>query len=525
MSPRRSHRACHRRRLPHQIRLSCLNVQNMNWTVDLYRNMLYGIVERMRNESTECMFLSELGTPSWIQTKKVSLVCVEEYLAFVRGKVGLILSRSMVKAWRQAGERTRFVEDNDRWLGVDVVLNGKQCTLDAAYAPTQSSAASTNQRAYFFEEGNELLNMCQETIICGGDFNSHIGRTEELRMSEEEYEEEEDEVVNETVGKHRLNTPTTGKSKQFVEWLPALLFEQEMLEHVQQREVREDLGKVPDDTEILEAMKQESAAGLDEVSIGMLTSGGANTTRKVCAIVKKLWVQAGAGEMWEEQTHAAIVMMPHKGKGDRADPDKYRGICLLTIISRITAKVAVRRIAGYAEQETLLNNAQWGFRRGRSTRDAIITLRMMAEMCADHEERCRQKIESLEKQGGAQEEIEEMKKTMEDNRGMVQLIDIQKAYPNFSRELAWQVLRKHGLPENLVRVVSTLHEDTVYEVRDDEYEIGEIQVTERLQRRLSIIVYHIQFGPQRCCGGIARKIGWNQVHEHKSFCPSQWETR
>ena len=168
-----------------------------------------------------------------------------------------------------------------------------------------------------------------------------------------------------------------------------------------------------------------------------------------------MWVQAGTGERWEEQTHAAIVMMLYKGKGDRADPHKYRGICLLTIISRITAKVAVRRIAEYAEQEKLLNNAQWSFRRGRSTRDAIITLRMMAEMCADHEERCRQKIEAMEKRGSAQEEIEEMKKMIEENRGMVQLIDIQKAYPNFSRELAWQVLRKHGLPESLVRVVST----------------------------------------------------------------------
>ena len=157
--------------------------------------------------------------------------------------------------------------------------------------------------------------------------------------------------------------------------------------------------------------------------------------------------------------------MLYKGKGDRADPDKYRGICLLTIISRITAKVAERRIAEYAEQEKLLNNAQWGLRRGRSTRDAIITLRMMAEMCADHEERCRQKIEAMKKRGSVQEEIEEMKKTIEDNRGMVQLIDMQKAYPNFSRELAWQVLRKHGLPESLVRVVSTFHEDTVYEVK------------------------------------------------------------
>ena len=103
---------------------------------------------------------------------------------------------------------------------------------------------------------------------------------------------------------------------------------------------------------------KERAAGLDEVSIGMLTSGGANTMRKVCAIVKKLWVQAGAGERWEDQTHEAIVMMLYKGKGDRADPDKYRGICLLTIISRITAKVAVRRIAGNAGEEKLLNNAE-----------------------------------------------------------------------------------------------------------------------------------------------------------------------
>ena len=40
-----------------------------------------------------------------------------------------------------------------------------------------------------------------------------------LKKNEEEYEEEADEVVNEIIGKHRLNTPTARKSKQFVEWL------------------------------------------------------------------------------------------------------------------------------------------------------------------------------------------------------------------------------------------------------------------------------------------------------------------
>ena len=41
----------------------------------------------------------------------------------------------------------------------------------------------------------------------------------------------------------------------------------------------------------------------------------------------------------------------------------------------------------------------------------------------------------------SEEEIQEMKKMIENNRRMVQLVDIQKAYPNFSRELAWQVVR------------------------------------------------------------------------------------
>ena len=127
---------------------------------------------------------------------------------------------------------------------------------------------------------------------------------------------------------------------------PALQFEQEVLEHVQQHEVREDLGKVPDDTEILEAMKlmRESAAGLDEVSIGMLTSGGSNTMRKVCAIVKKLWVQADAGEIWEEQTHAAIVQRQRR-QGRSRQTQRHMFAHDHQQEHSDTAKVAVRRIA------------------------------------------------------------------------------------------------------------------------------------------------------------------------------------
>ena len=75
---------------------------------------------------------------------------------------------------------------------------------------------------------------------------------------------------------------------------PARQFNHEVLEHVQQREIREELGAVPEDEEIEEAMKnmKERAAGVDEVTISMLTNGGESTRSRVCAIVKKLWKQA-----------------------------------------------------------------------------------------------------------------------------------------------------------------------------------------------------------------------------------------
>ena len=155
----------------------------------------------------------------WLRTTKVSMICIEEYLAFVRGKVGLMLLRSMVKARKKAGEVTRYVEESDGWLGVDVMLNEKKCTLIAACAPTWSSSAATAQKAKIFEDGDKLQNQWLETTICGGDFNSHIGKKEELEVDEEYYEEKSSEVMNEVIGRHRLSTPTAKKSKQLVEWL------------------------------------------------------------------------------------------------------------------------------------------------------------------------------------------------------------------------------------------------------------------------------------------------------------------
>ena len=57
-------------------------------------------------------------------------------------------------------------------------------------------------------------------------------------------------------------------------------------------------------------------------------------------------------------------------KGDKSDPNNYRGICLLPILSRIIGRILATRIRIWAEEMKLLDENQAGFRKGRSTADA-----------------------------------------------------------------------------------------------------------------------------------------------------------
>jgi len=246
---------------------------------------------------------------------------------------------------------------------------------------------------------------------------------------------------------------------------------QGVLDGVQAKNTNFDMDKEPEDQEIEVAMRgmRESAGGQDEVTILMLRSGGPKLLREVCLLVRKLWRQAVDGEAWPEEVHYAVVRLLWKGKGSRADLDKYRGICLLTVISRIVARVVALRLAPYAEENNLLENEQWGFRRGRSTRDPILVDRILCELCADFEAKVKAAVTKLERSGLEQEEVEAAKQLWEDRlqaaKTCIALYDIKKAYPNVPREHAWQVLQKVGIGPGLVNVCRQLHEGTLYTVR------------------------------------------------------------
>ena len=71
--------------------------------------------------------------------------------------------------------------------------------------------------------------------------------------------------------------------------------------------------------------------------------------------------------------------MPIHKKGDVNQPDKYRGIGLTSVISKVYNHILNKRLSEWAEVEEKILEEQAGFRAGYSTVDHIFSLYAMVQ--------------------------------------------------------------------------------------------------------------------------------------------------
>ena len=74
-------------------------------------------------------------------------------------------------------------------------------------------------------------------------------------------------------------------------------------------------------------------------------------------------------EKWTEG-----IVIPLFKKGDPDDVNNYRGITLLSCLSKIFTGVLNKRVNAWCEEHNIISDSQFGFRKGCSTTDAIFVL-------------------------------------------------------------------------------------------------------------------------------------------------------
>lgn len=127
----------------------------------------------------------------------------------------------------------------------------------------------------------------------------------------------------------------------------------------------------------------------------------------------------------DEWSTSSVAMLFKKG--DPADPNNYRPICLLTIAYKLFASLVKQRLLD-AGVEGRLWKSQFGFRKGFCTEDAIFTvLRKIEVACAQRQ-------------------------------GQIRLLalDWKKAFDSIHVQSLLDALRRFGLPSKILHIISGL---------------------------------------------------------------------
>ena len=116
--------------------------------------------------------------------------------------------------------------------------------------------------------------------------------------------------------------------------------------------------------------------GDDGLSVEVLTGGGATAANSLLKTLNAAYKAEMVPLDWQKG-----VISPILKKGEKTVCDNHRGITLLSHAGKIYIRILEIRLRDCVED--ILDDCQFGFRPGRSTTDAVFTVKMMLEKCCE----------------------------------------------------------------------------------------------------------------------------------------------
>lgn len=181
-------------------------------------------------------------------------------------------------------------------------------------------------------------------------------------------------------------------------------------------------------------LKLRKAAGPDGILNEMLKS----SESVIITYIVKLFNTIFSTGLYPKEWTKAIIIPLHK-KGPTNAPDNFRGISLLSTLSKVFTAVLNSRLASWSESNDVIDESQAGFRKGRSTIDHIFTLHAVVE-----------------------------KQLSQNKKLYAAYIDFRKAYDSVNRSLLWVVLHEAGVKGKMLDILRNMYENVKACVRCDD---------------------------------------------------------
>lgn len=140
----------------------------------------------------------------------------------------------------------------------------------------------------------------------------------------------------------------------------------------------EQLDNDLEDGEIEEAikeMKDNKAAGADGIPAEFYKNAPKEIIDELKCIFKVIWKTEKMPQSFRD-----ALIYPIFKKGDPKKAENYRGIAFMNVTAKIFTRILYKRIAKFVEENNVLTESQFGFRKAYSTKDAVYTLHGLAKL-------------------------------------------------------------------------------------------------------------------------------------------------
>ena len=230
------------------------------------------------------------------------------------------------------------------------------------------------------------------------------------------------------------STPTETCPEKLSVIVKGLFPQHEPMTWPQQQRNQPDINSRPVSTEELIAatkkMKANKAPGPDGIPNIALKTAIMAHPEMVRATMQRCIDEGHFPEIWKKQK---LVLLPKPGKPP-GDTSSYRPICLLDTLGKLLETIILNRLTEYTEGCKGLSESQFGFRKGKSTVDAI-----------------KQVVERAEKA--------RTKKRQGNRFCGITTLDIKNAFNSASWEAIAEALQRLEVPHPLNQILKSYFED------------------------------------------------------------------
>lgn len=235
---------------------------------------------------------------------------------------------------------------------------------------------------------------------------------------------------------------------------------EEMQEETEGRE--EETVPIPEPTleevkQVINSSRNGKTPGKDGINIELLKYGGEELQERVYMLLRRIWEEENMPQEWR----TGQVVTIHK-KGDQHMCRNYRGITLLNVVYKILSTLVQRRLADATRD--IIGNYQLGFRQGKSTIDAIHTVKQIMEKAYEY------KIETE-----------------------MLFIDFEGAFDSIKREELMKALKELGINPKLIRLIEMTMRRTTVSVKTLKGETEEFEINRGVRQgdSLSALLFNI----------------------------------